>query len=101
MAVKGFWWMTAYLKFSTLCLIKEMEFYKESLLISAKNKQTQPLNTYLVKLASKFHEFYNDLNISSLLDENQKKGYLLLIKAVAIILKNGLSLLGVKAYEKM
>jgi arginyl-tRNA synthetase len=55
---------------------------------------------YLKDLAADFHSYYNASRFL-VEDENIKQARLALIAAVAVVMKNGLALLGVSAPEKM
>lgn len=67
----------------------------------AKYQQTQVLNTYLYELATKVHEFYNELNLTKVENESIRLSILHILYAARIILRNGLAMLGIKAYEEM
>jgi arginyl-tRNA synthetase len=55
---------------------------------------------YLKDCAADLHSYYNDTKFL-VEDEDEKLARLSLIKAIKIVLKNGLNLLGVNAPEKM
>ena len=86
---------------SVIEIVNELSLYDQTLWNVIKNKQTQVLNNYLYKIANKIHEFYNQINISSLCYETRKNNLLHILYACSIILKNGLRILGINAYEKM
>jgi len=56
---------------------------------------------YLVNLSQAFNSFYHQHQVLRAEDEETKHARLLLIKAVQIVLRNGLGLLGIQAPEKM
>ncbi|MBN1214642.1 MAG: arginine--tRNA ligase [Candidatus Lokiarchaeota archaeon] len=56
--------------------------------------------TFLIELSQTFNKFYNSCNILKEY-KDLRKGRLLLAECTRIILKNGLSLLGIKAPENM
>lgn len=56
---------------------------------------------YLVSLAQAFNTFYHKHQVLRAEDEETKHARLLLIKAVQIVLRNGLGLLGIEAPERM
>lgn len=58
------------------------------------------LNEYLLQLATSFQSYYNDHRVIGD-DPDLTLARLCLVKAVQIVLRNGLSLLGVSAPEKM
>lgn len=67
---------------------------------AAKKRLPHKITQYLLNLASALHSFYNDEKIISdnVQEINEK---LTALKAVQIVLKNGLSLIGVGVKEKM
>ncbi len=58
------------------------------------------INEYLLQLATSFQSYYNDYRVIGG-DPDLTLARLCLVKAVQIVLRNGLSLLGVSAPEKM
>jgi arginyl-tRNA synthetase len=58
------------------------------------------INEYLLQLATSFQSYYNDYRVIGD-DPDLTLARLCLVKAVQIVLRNGLSLLGVSAPEKM
>ena len=73
-------------------------------LIMEKNSQqmkTSSICYYLFDLARKFSQFYQNCPIGSLSDEQQKNTRLALVKAVQLVLKEGLSYLAISAPEQM
>ena len=56
---------------------------------------------YLVGLAQSFNTFYHQHQVLRAEDEETKHARLLLVKAVQIVLRNGLNLLGIQAPEQM
>jgi len=81
-------------------LIKTMARYPEIVRCSAENMEPHRITYYLMDLASAFHAYYNKHRV--LTDEAELTlGRLYLVIAVKKIIRNGLSLLGVSAPEKM
>lgn len=81
-------------------LIKTMARYPEIVRYSAENMEPHRITYYLMNLASVFHAYYNKHRV--LTDEASLTiGRLYLVMAVKKIIRNGLSLLGVSAPEKM
>lgn len=74
--------------------------FEDTVLEAAKNFKPNILADYLYELASKFHYFYETLPVLSS-PEKEKKSRLILIKAVAAAIKEGLKILGIKTPEKM
>jgi arginyl-tRNA synthetase len=81
-------------------LIKIMARYPETIRCSAEYMEPHRITYYLMNLASAFHAYYNKHRV--LTDEAELTiGRLYLVIAVKKIIRNGLSLLGVSAPEKM
>ncbi|MBI1883027.1 MAG: arginine--tRNA ligase [Chlamydiae bacterium] len=81
-------------------LIKRLGLFQEVLEGCCHSLDPYPLTDYLLKVAQSFHQFYTQHRVIS---ESQEKtqGRLALVKAVKIVLRNGLGLLGVNAPEAM
>ena len=86
---------------SVIAMAQYLSKYDAVLHHMAKYQQTQGLNTYLYELATKVHEFYNSLNLTKVEDDNLRLSILHILYATRIILRNGLAMLGIKAYEEM
>jgi len=67
---------------------------------AAENYKPSSLCHYLIRLAQKFNDFYNQCQIVKEKDD-LKNARLMLVDSVRIVIKNGLSLLGVEAPERM
>ncbi len=81
-------------------LIKEMARYPEVVAQSAKFLEPHRITFYLMSLASLFHSYYNKHRVLED-DRELTLGRLYLVMAVKKVIKNGLTLLGVSAPEKM
>ena len=81
-------------------LIKAMARYPEVVEDSAKYMEPHRITFYLMDLASSFHAYYNKHRVLSD-DPLLSKGRLYLVLAVQKVIRNGLTLLGVSAPEKM
>lgn len=81
-------------------LIKVLMNYKEAVLMAGKERQPHRITYYLMDLAGAFHSYYNMHKIL-IEDKNLACARLYLAKAVQMVLKNGLNLLGINAPEKM
>ncbi len=82
-------------------LLKELSSFKDCLIDVCKNKEVNILSNYCYHLAGLFHSYYND---SKFIDDNNKElteERIALVKAISIVLKNGMKLLGVEAKETM
>ena len=81
-------------------LIKTMARYPEIVRCSAEYMEPHRITYYLMNLAAAFHAYYNKHRV--LTDETELTlGRLYLVLAIKKIIRNGLSLLGVSAPEKM
>ena len=82
-------------------LLKHINEYEKIILDAAINKAPYRLTNYLYTLASLFHSFYNECKVvdkNNLLLTAQRVA---LVKITSIVIKNGLKLIGVEAYDKM
>jgi arginyl-tRNA synthetase len=83
-----------------MAIIKELALFPEVVEGSALNFEPHRITSYLQELAGQFHSFYNKSRVIT--EERELTGArLFLLKCVAVTLKNGLTLLGVSAPEKM
>ena len=81
-------------------LIKNLARYPDVLAGSAKNMEPHRVTYYLMNLASAFHTYYNKHRVLG--DDLQLQcGRLNLVLAVQKVIRNGLTLLGVSAPDKM
>jgi arginyl-tRNA synthetase len=83
-----------------LRLIKSMAEFPEVVRLSGERLEPHRIAFYLTNLASLFHNYYNKNRVLTE-DITLTCGRLYLVKAVQMIIKNGLSLLGVHAPESM
>ncbi|MCL6494017.1 MAG: arginine--tRNA ligase [Ignavibacterium sp.] len=81
-------------------LLKKLNLFKEEVLYAAENFETHRICTYLEELATLFHKFYTFRRILGS-EKDIAEARLALVNAVKIVLKNGLSILGVSAPEQM
>lgn len=81
-------------------LLKYLIRFPEYINLSYENFEPQNIANYLQGLATKFHKFYGNCRVLSD-DIDKSKSRMALIKAVKIVLKNGLTILGVSAPERM
>ncbi len=81
-------------------LMKAMSRYPETISTSAESMEPHRLTFYLMDLASRFHTYYNKHRVLTD-DPILTKGRLYLVSAVQKVIRNGLTLLGVSAPEKM
>ena len=81
-------------------IIKELDEFPDIVEESAKNFQTNNLADYLYRLASSANGFYEKYPVLKT-DHDIRSARLALIKAITIVLKNGLNLLGIETLERM
>lgn len=84
-----------------LSLVKELNKFPELIEEVAEDYVAHKLPHYAIKLADKFHSFYNDLKV---IDEDNlavSRSRLKLVNAVKIVLAETLRLMGVAAPERM
>jgi arginyl-tRNA synthetase len=81
-------------------VIKKIEGFKAALLNAHDKYEPYYVTRYIVALAQEFNRFYHECPII-VEDEHVKKARLLLTQTVNIILKSGMSLLGMEYPEKM
>ncbi|ETR69907.1 MAG: arginyl-tRNA synthetase [Candidatus Magnetoglobus multicellularis str. Araruama] len=83
-----------------LRLIKSLAEFPEVVEASAQKLEPHRIAYYLTQLAALFHNYYNNNRVLSD-DEIVTHARLYLVNAVQIVIRNGLSLLGVTAPESM
>ncbi|MHB8906492.1 MAG: arginine--tRNA ligase [Melioribacteraceae bacterium] len=81
-------------------LLKKLFEFPEDVLYSAENYETHRITIYLEELAALFHRFYTECRIIGS-ERNLAEARIALCIAVQTVIKNGLSILGVSAPEKM
>jgi arginyl-tRNA synthetase len=81
-------------------LLKKLNIFREEVLGSAENFEPNRICTYLEELAAAFHKFYTFCRILGT-ERKLAEARLALAVATKIVLKNGLSILGVGAPERM
>jgi arginyl-tRNA synthetase len=81
-------------------LIKKILKFKEIVQIACDKCEPQILADYLRELANAFHIFYHECRILGV-DERLQTARLNLSLATKVTLKNGLSILGINAPERM
>ena len=81
-------------------LLKKLHKFEEEVLYSAENYEPQKICAYLEDLAAAFHKFYTFRRILGS-EKNIAEARLALAVATKTVIKNGLSILGVSAPEKM
>ena len=81
-------------------LLKKLHEFPDEILYSAENYETHKITVYLEELASLFHRFYTECRIIGS-EKNLAEARIALCIAVHTVLRNGLSILGVNAPDKM
>lgn len=81
-------------------LLKKINKFSEEVLNAAEIFETQRIANYLEELAAAFHKFYTFCRILGT-EKNLAEARVALAVATKIVIKNGLSILGVSAPEKM
>lgn len=81
-------------------LIKEMALFPDEVKEAAENFEPHRLTSYLLNLASLFHDFYTKHKVIGE-ESSLSLARLALVQGVKILLKDGLSLLGISAPERM
>ena len=88
-------------KDSEFTLAKKMMFFPMVILEAQKHNSPHLIAVYLEELAQLFNHFYNEASIIGTGDKNLRLSRIALIKSVATVIKNGLSLLNIKTAEKI
>ena len=83
-----------------LTLIKHMARFPETVATSARLREPHRITYFLMDLASAFHAYYNKHRVLSE-DVERSKARLHLVTAIQKVIRNGLTLLGVSAPQKM
>jgi len=81
-------------------LLKKLHQFKEEVILSADFFETHRICSYLEDIAAAFHKFYTFCRIIGS-EKNLAEARVSLALATKIVIKNGLSILGVTAPERM
>ncbi|MBR3880035.1 MAG: arginine--tRNA ligase [Mailhella sp.] len=84
-----------------LALLREAERFRNVVEDAARARAAHPVSFYLNELAGKLHSYYANNPVLSGDDEAVMKARLALLRAVGVVIANGLDLLGVSAPEAM
>lgn len=82
-------------------LFKALDAFEDTLELAARTLSPHHVSYYLMELAGLLHRYYTVHHILSGDDQDLLRAHILLFRAVAGVLKNGLDLLGVHAPERM
>ncbi|MBI5731076.1 MAG: arginine--tRNA ligase [Ignavibacteriales bacterium] len=81
-------------------LLKKLYEFPDDVIYSAENFETNRITSYLEELAALFHRFYTECRIIGS-EKKLAEARIALCIAVQTVIRNGLSILGVSAPEKM
>ncbi|QTL99987.1 arginine--tRNA ligase [Iocasia frigidifontis] len=81
-------------------LIKLLSAFPETIIKAMERNEPSYIARHIINLAQSFNKFYHEYPIL-VEDETTKKARLLLVFATKTVIKNGLSLLGIEAPDKM
>jgi arginyl-tRNA synthetase len=81
-------------------LLKLLVSYPEQVRAACLSREPQRLTSYLTSLATALHQFYHNHRVVGV-EPGLMNARLLLVRAVKIVIRNGLELIGVSAPEKM
>lgn len=85
---------------SEVNLIKQLIKFPELITISCEKRESHILAEYLKEVASSFHKFFHDCRILDS-EEEIRDARLQLVNTTRTVMKNGLTILGISAPEKM
>lgn len=80
-------------------IVKLLQAYPRTVIRAAEEYEPSVVAKYLINLAQAFNKYYGNTRILD--EDDQTQARLALSKAVAIVIKDGLGLLGIEAPEKM
>jgi arginyl-tRNA synthetase len=83
-----------------VALLKLLVSYPEQVRASCVSREPQRIANYLTSLATALHQFYHNHRVVGV-EQGLMQARLVLVRAVKIVLRNGLELMGVSAPEKM
>ena len=80
-------------------LVKKLQAYPSTIVRAAERYEPSIISKYVIQLAQLFNRYY--ANVRILNDDEELNARMALLNAVATVIKDGLSLLGVAAPERM
>jgi arginyl-tRNA synthetase len=83
-----------------IVLLKKLHNFGDEILYAAENFEPNKLANYLEDLAAAFHKFYTECRIIGS-EKDLAEARIALVTAVRQVLKNGLTIVGISAPEKM
>lgn len=81
-------------------VLREIQRFQEVVVSAMDKNEPSFISRYLLDLAHEFNRFYHECPIMNA-DEETKKARILVVEAVATVLKSGLGLLGIEVPAKM
>jgi arginyl-tRNA synthetase len=82
-------------------LVKKLALFPFIIIKAEKISAPHLIATYLEELAQLFNNFYNEVNVINTENKDLLDSRIILINSVALVIKNGLSILNIKVPEKM
>lgn len=82
-------------------LVKELQKLPDVIKKSANEFEPSILTRYIIDIATLFSKFYNECKVLACEDEDLKVARLSLVYTTGIVVKNGLTILGIECPEKM
>lgn len=82
-------------------LLKKLMDFPESIWQSMEQWKPNLLCTYLFELAQEFSHFYNNLRVLNAETKDKQYARLALVRAIAYVLKTGLTILGIEVPDRM
>jgi len=88
-------------KKTELALVRMLAKFPEIVEAAAETYKPNLISNYLFELSQDFNSFYQDVQVVSTVNPELRQSRVNLVAAFAQVLKNGLHLLGITAFEKM
>jgi arginyl-tRNA synthetase len=82
-------------------LIKALDSFSDLVKRAAESYEPAILTRYIIEISTLFSRFYNECPVLVVEDEKLKEARLSIVYATSIVLKKGLSILGIECPEKM
>lgn len=82
-------------------LMRKLVKFQEAVTLAAEAYKPNLIANYLYELTQEFNRFYNSVRVLQAEHEGERARLLAVVRAVTIVLKNGMGLLGIEAPERM